>query len=48
VAEVNTPPGAYDLYNEHEALHSLARLLFERLDIHRWLFKVDDEYLGRG
>jgi len=23
-------------------------LVFERLDIPRWLFKVDDEYLGRG
>lgn len=40
--------GALDLYNEQETLHSLARLIFERLDIPRWLFKIDDEYLGRG
>ena len=48
IAEVNTPPGAYDLYSEHETLHSLARLIFQRLDIRRWLFKIDDEFLGRG
>ena len=46
--QVNTPPGAYDLYSEHETIHSLARLIFQRLDIQRWLFKIDDEFLGRG
>lgn len=48
LAEVNTPPGAYDLYSESETLHSLARLVFERIDIQRWLLKIDDEFLGRG
>ena len=27
---------------------SLARLIFERLDVHRWLLKIDDEFGGRG
>uniref|UniRef100_A0A7S0VNS7 IQCH-like ATP-grasp domain-containing protein n=1 Tax=Hemiselmis tepida TaxID=464990 RepID=A0A7S0VNS7_9CRYP len=48
VAEVNTPPGAYDLYSEHETIHSLARLIFERLDVKVWLLKIDDEFAGRG
>mmetsp|Transcript_3280 Transcript_3280/g.8250 ORF Transcript_3280/g.8250 Transcript_3280/m.8250 type:complete len:443 (+) Transcript_3280:157-1485(+) len=48
LAEVNTPPGAYDLYSEHETLHSLARLIFERLDVAVWLLKIDDECGGRG
>ena len=48
LAEVNTPPGAYDLYSEHETVHSLARLIFERLDVATWLFKIDDEFGGRG
>uniref|UniRef100_A0A7S4HAW2 IQCH-like ATP-grasp domain-containing protein n=1 Tax=Guillardia theta TaxID=55529 RepID=A0A7S4HAW2_GUITH len=48
IAEVNSPPGAYDLYSTEETLHALARLIFERLDVQRWLFKIDDEFGGRG
>ncbi|EKX36818.1 hypothetical protein GUITHDRAFT_116984 [Guillardia theta CCMP2712] len=43
IAEVNSPPGAYDLYSTEETLHALARLIFERLDVQRWLFKEKDQ-----
>eukprot|EP00960_Hanusia_phi_P056457 763281-Hanusia_phi.AAC.1 len=46
--QVNSPPGAYDLYSTEETLHALARLIFERLDVSRWLLKVRGSRRKRG
>jgi hypothetical protein len=47
-AHVNVPPGAHDLYDEDELVGSLAHLIAHNLDVPKWIFKVDDEFGGRG
>jgi len=47
-ARVNVPPGAHDLYDEDDLIGSLAHLIAHNLDVQRWVFKVDDEFGGRG
>ena len=47
-AEVNVAPGAHDLYDEEDLLGALAQLISMHLDVPRWLFKLDDEFGGRG
>ena len=40
-AEVNIPPGAHDIYEESEALATLAKLIASSIDMKRWIFKID-------
>lgn len=47
-AQVNVPPGAHDLYDEDDLIGSLAHLIAHNLDVPKWVFKVDDEFGGRG
>lgn len=47
-AHVNVPPGAHDLYDQDDLVGSLAHLIAHNLDVPKWLFKVDDEFGGRG
>ena len=47
-AHVNTPPGVHDLYEEGGLLAALASLMCTHLDVPRWIFKLDDEFGGRG
>ncbi|KAI8480076.1 hypothetical protein Bbelb_421660, partial [Branchiostoma belcheri] len=47
-AKVDTPPGEYDIYSLQQLHESLALLVTENLNVRRWLFKLDDEYMGRG
>ncbi|KAG8470418.1 hypothetical protein KFE25_008839 [Diacronema lutheri] len=47
-AQVNVPPGAHDLYDEDDLIGSLAHLVAHNLDVPKWVFKVDDEFGGRG
>ena len=47
-AQVNVPPGAHDLYDEPDLLGALAQLIAMHLDVPRWVFKLDDEFGGRG
>lgn len=39
---------AYDIYNPEEFYMALARLIANNLDVNIWLFKMDDEFNGRG
>lgn len=39
---------AYDIYNANEFEMALARLIANNLDVNIWLFKMDDEFAGRG
>jgi len=45
---VSVPPGEYDIYSFHQLRESLARLVTENLQVKRWLFKIDNEFAGRG
>eukprot|EP00965_Chrysotila_dentata_P048382 1604732-Pleurochrysis_carterae.AAC.1 len=47
-AQVNTPPGAHDIYDEKHFYSALAQLICTHLDVPRWVFKLDDETGGRG
>ena len=41
-------PGAHDLYEEEEIHSALAKLIAAYIDVPRWIFKIDDEFGGRG
>lgn len=47
-ADVPTPISAYDIYDKAEFLNSLARLVSHNLFVNTWIFKIDDEFNGRG
>ncbi len=47
-ADVPTPISAYDIYDKNEFLNSLARLVAHNLFVNTWIFKIDDEFNGRG
>ncbi|XP_075063684.1 IQ domain-containing protein H isoform X2 [Mixophyes fleayi] len=47
-AEVLTPPGEYDIYNQEQFLSSLAQLITDNMLVTRWLFKVDNEFGSNG
>lgn len=46
--QVNMPPGAHDVYGEEHLISTLAQLICQHLDVPRWLFKLDNEFGGRG
>ncbi len=48
LADMNTAPGAHDLYEEEEIHSALAKLIAAYIDVPRWIFKIDDEFGGRG
>eukprot|EP00742_Colponemidia_sp_Colp-10_P007009 GILJ01007522.1.p1 GENE.GILJ01007522.1~~GILJ01007522.1.p1 ORF type:complete len:1129 (-),score=134.43 GILJ01007522.1:199-3585(-) len=48
LADVSVPTGAYDIYDKDEFVLTLARLIATNIDTERWLFKIDDEFGGRG
>ncbi|CAH1796248.1 unnamed protein product [Owenia fusiformis] len=47
-AGVKAPPGEYDVYSLPQLNECLAQLVTEHLEVKRWLFKLDDEFDGRG
>ncbi|XP_048255584.1 IQ domain-containing protein H-like isoform X2 [Haliotis rufescens] len=47
-AGVDVPPGEYDIYSLGQLHECLAQLVTENLTVKRWLFKLDDEFDGRG
>lgn len=46
--EIPTSPGSYEIYDEKEFINSLALLIANNLSINVWVFKIDDEFHGRG
>ena len=48
LADVPTPISAVDIYDEQEFLLQLAKLIANNLYVNTWLFKIDDEFNGRG
>ena len=47
-ADVPTPISAYDIYDQLEFQRSLAKLIAHNLNVNTWVFKIDDEFNGRG
>ena len=43
-----TPISSVDIYDEQEFFLSLAKLIMNNLYVHTWVFKIDDEFNGRG
>lgn len=48
LADVPTPICSVDIYDEQEFIHSLAQLIAKNLYVTTWIFKIDDEFNGRG
>lgn len=48
MADVPVPIGAYDIYNKEEFVRQLTKLIAHNLYINTWIFKIDDEFNGRG
>ena len=46
--EVPTAPSSYEIYDEREFVNSLTLLIVNNPTIKRWIFKIDDEFGGRG
>lgn len=47
-ADVPSPISAYDIYDKREFELSLSRLIAHNLYVNTWIFKIDDEFNGRG
>lgn len=45
---VAVPPGAFEIYDEQEFLNILTILVTRNKEVRTWLFKLDDEFSGRG
>lgn len=43
-----TPISSVDIYDEDEFILSLAKLISNNLYVNTWIFKIDDEFNGRG
>lgn len=48
LADVPTPICSVDIYDENEFIKSLAQLISKNLYVATWVFKIDDEFAGRG
>lgn len=48
MADVPVPIGAYDIYTFDDFCHHLTKLIAHNLYINIWIFKIDDEFNGRG
>lgn len=45
---VQTGPREYDIYTQQQLEEALAKLIIQNLHINRWLFKIDNNFDGRG
>jgi len=46
--EIPMPPGSWGMKTEKEIIASLAKLIAYNFNINLWVFKIDDEFNGRG
>ncbi|DAZ95854.1 TPA: hypothetical protein N0F65_009128 [Lagenidium giganteum] len=47
-ADVNLPPGTYDIYDQDELLFSLAKLIISHLDQSHWILRLDFDPFSFG
>jgi hypothetical protein len=48
MADVPVPIGAHDIYDQKAFITQLTTLIAHNLYINTWIFKIDDEFNGRG
>lgn len=48
ISELSIPPSAFDIYDEVEFYTTLTRLVATNIFVNRWVFKIDNEFRGRG
>eukprot|EP01029_Cantina_marsupialis_P010545 TRINITY_DN23_c8_g1_i1.p1 TRINITY_DN23_c8_g1~~TRINITY_DN23_c8_g1_i1.p1 ORF type:complete len:1057 (+),score=252.90 TRINITY_DN23_c8_g1_i1:125-3295(+) len=48
MAEINTPPGAHDIYDDEELYQALGSLIVAHPYVDKWMLKLDNEIDGRG
>ncbi|CAD7940750.1 unnamed protein product [Amoebophrya sp. A120] len=48
LAQVPHPPTSVDLYDEEELYHQFGVQLYEHPTVPKWIFKIDDEFRGKG
>ena len=48
MADVPVPIGAHDIYNAKDFYEQLTKLVATNIYINTWIFKIDDEFNGRG
>ncbi len=48
MADIPVPIGAHDIYEEKDFYEQLTKLIANNLYINTWIFKIDDEFNGRG
>ena len=46
--KIATPLSALEIYDEVEFINTLTVLIANNRDVYVWLFKIDDEFSGRG
>lgn len=47
-ASIPTPVGSFEIYDEVEFINTLTILIANNRTVATWLFKIDDEFMGRG
>lgn len=47
-AHIAVPPGAHDVYDEEDFYNYFAKLIVDNIEVSRWVFKIDNEFGGRG
>ena len=48
MADVPVPIGAHDIYTEKDFFEQFTKLIATNIYINTWIFKIDDEFNGRG
>lgn len=48
LCDIPIPMSAYDIQERTEFELALSRLIVNNLDVNIWIFKIDDEFNGRG
>lgn len=47
-AEIDLPPGDYDIYNIQQLIESMANLITNNPFVEKWIIKLDCQFDGRG
>jgi len=48
MADIPVPVGSHDIYDEKKFYEELTKLVAQNLYFNSWIFKIDDEFGGRG
>lgn len=48
ISQLDIPPYVVDIYDQVEFYTHLTKLIFNNKFVNRWIFKIDNEFRGRG